>query len=490
MVSKSRIILTLTVLAVIAVGIYFLLFYKTQEKTFTIIDPQSSKPHIYTYKSLPPEFFHAGRTLIFKSPSEATTSSIAQKALSFTGYYKASRLEKAIAEYNKISRGNVAAGKPVLIPYSLPSLMPQMRNRMKSSIIVTRGLYYTGSQAGSEKLLSQIDMIADSGINTIVFDAKDVSGIVNYNSRIPEVNELGTNSKRTIDDIDKFIRAFKAHNIYVIARVAIFRDQMLSQKAPEYAIRSKSTGKVWNEGTNEVWCDPSNRDTQDYNLAIAAELAEKGVDEIQFDYIRFPTSGNLGDARFAWSFGVMQRDKCIEQFLERAHQEISSRNTNFSIDVFGIVAWGHEPDIMKTGQRIELLSKYCDVISPMLYPSHFSDNFDGYPRPGDEPYYFINTGCKKFQARAGTTPIRPWLQAFGWRVSNYNPQYIIDQIRGSNDARALGYLFWNASNNYDTVFKALKEIKDSSRNKISRTERSDGSGSLEGMNPNEKRKTD
>jgi hypothetical protein len=475
MFSKYKVLL---IVAAVAVGLFFILTYQSTSKSFTIIDPHSSKPHLYTYRSLPAEFAHAGRMLLFRSGSEATTSSIAEKALSYTGYYKSSRLEKAIAEYNGIARGKVAAGKPILIPYSLPALIPQTRNRMKSPIIITRGLYYTGSQAGSEKLLSQIDAISDSGINTIVFDAKDVSGIVNYNSRIPEINELGTNSKRTIDDIDKFIRAFKSHNMYVIARIAIFRDHLLTKKAPEYAIRSKTTGKLWNEGTSEVWCDPTNRDTQDYNLAIAAELAEKGVDEIQFDYIRFPTSGNLGDARFAWSFGAMQKDKCIEHFLERAQREISSRNTNFSIDVFGIVAWGHEPDIQKTGQRIELLSKYCDVISPMLYPSHFSDNFDGYSRPGDEPYYFINTGCKKFQERSGSTPIRPWLQAFGWRVSNYNSQYIIDQIKASNDARARGYLFWNASNNYDTVFRALKEIKESSRNKISRSERSAGSDAL------------
>ena len=198
---------------------------------------------------------------------------------------------------------------------------------------------------------------------------------------------------------------------------------------------------------------------QDYNLQLAIELAEKGVDEIQFDYIRFPTAGDFRDAQFAYSSGVKPNETYIEQYLERAYKEISARNVNFSIDVFGIVAWGHEGDIKKTGQRIELLAKYCDVISPMLYPSHFNDNFDGYAKPGDAPYYFINTGCRKFQEQAGKTPIRPWLQAFGWRVSNYNQAYISEQIRASNDAAACGYLFWNAGNNYDIVLKALKDIR-------------------------------
>jgi hypothetical protein len=334
-----------------------------------------------------------------------------------------------------------------------------MKNRSKSPLIFTRGLYYTGSSAGSEKILSQIDEFAAAGINTVVFDAKDVTGYVNYNSHVPDVVELKTASRYSIDDVDKLIRELKSRNIYVIARVACFRDQLVARAQPEWAIHSRRTGKIWHEGEGEIWCDPSNREMQDYNLQIAIELAEKGVDEVQFDYIRFPTAKDIDDARFAWSAGVTSNEHCIEQFLERAYKEISSRNVNFSIDVFGIVAWGHERDIRVTGQRIELLSKWCDVISPMLYPSHFSDNFDGYAKPGDNPYYFINEGCKKFMQKSGKAQIRPWLQAFGWRVSNYTPDYIIEQIRGSNDASACGYLFWNAGNNYENVLKALKEIR-------------------------------
>jgi hypothetical protein len=457
--SKKHLI-SISSLFVIIIAILILSDTMGSEKgSFTIIDPMTNRPHIYTYKNISAEFYHTGRYLFFRAATDTDTKTVASKALQYTGYYKSARLEKALIEFNGLKKGIIPAGSTLLIPHSAPAVIPDVKNRSKSPLIFTRGLYYTGTNAGSERLLSSLDSLIDAGINTVVFDAKDITGIVNYNSRVPEVNDLGMNAKRSIDDIDKLIRAFKSRGIYVIARIAVFRDQMLAKRAPDLAIKSKKTGKLWNEGTAEIWCDPTNRDTQDYNLSIAVELAEKGVDEIQFDYIRFPTGGTLDDARFEWSYGVMPKDKSIEHFLARAYKEISQRNVNLSIDVFGVIAWGHDPDIMKTGQRIELLSRYCDVLSPMLYPSHFNDNFDGYSKPGDAPYYFINEGCNRFKQRSSKALIRPWLQAFGWKVSNYNERYIIEQISASNNAKAQGYLFWNAANNYDTVIRALKTMK-------------------------------
>ena len=130
-----------------------------------------------------------------------------------------------------------------------------------------------------------------------------------------------------------------------------------------------------------------------------------------------------------------------------------------SIDIFGVVAWGKEVDIRKTGQRIELLSRFCDCISPMLYPSHFNRNFDGHGNPADRPYYFIYQGNKKVIERLKRkgVVIRPWLQAFGWKVSRYNADYIIRQMKASHESGGRGFLFWNASNSYSTVYEALEQ---------------------------------
>jgi hypothetical protein len=151
----------------------------------------------------------------------------------------------------------------------------------------------------------------------------------------------------------------------------------------------------------------------------------------------------------------MERYEVITHFLKRAYESISKTGAFVSIDIFGVVAWGKYADINSTGQNISLLAEHCDVISPMLYPSHFNDNFDGFKNPGDRPYHFIYEGCKKVRKLAGDKVIiRPWLQAFAWRVSNFNAVYINEQIRASNDSGAHGYLMWNASNRYNEVYKS------------------------------------
>ncbi len=428
------------------------------EDRFRIVRPASYRKYKATYAGLPSEYRHAGYFLFYRAPRDIRLNALADEALRYTHYFKRYQLERAIREHNGINGAIVRRGDVVYIPHSLPVLLPDFKRTLKPALIHSRGLYYTGGAVGSEKILRTIDRYVERGINTIVFDVKDITGIVNYRSHTPGVIDYNTHRKRTIDDIDKLIRVLREKNLYIIARIAVFRDHLLYERVPEFAIRSKKTGGRWNEDSAELWCDPTNVSVQDYNIALAIELAEKGVDEIQFDYIRFPTAGNLRDAAYTYSFGKMTNEAAITHFLARAHAELSKRNTLLSIDIFGVVAWGKEVDIRLTGQRIEMLAPYCDVISPMLYPSHFNDNFDGYASPGDNPYYFINRGVLKVKAFAKGKPIRPWLQAFKWRTSAYNENYILEQIKAANDAGALGYLFWNASNNYEYVYDGLAKL--------------------------------
>lgn len=423
-------------------------------KIVDVLNKKFNKP----YKNLNANYVHFGNMLYIYGARGESLNGIAQKAIKYTYYYKSYKLAGDIAEFNGITGSRLPSNMYLYIPYSIPSIQQETRNYKKPEIIYTRGLYFTGRSISSDNFPDTAALFKKAGINTIVFDAKDVTGEVNYLSHVPDVIGLDTHKKRTVDNIGRMIQILKKLNFYTIARIAVFRDHLLCEKKPGYAIKSKKTGEIWNRGSDEIWCDPTNKYVQDYNINLAIELAEKGVDEIQFDYIRFPTKGDLNDASFANHFGKMSHEETITHFLKRAYNEISKRNTNFSIDIFGVVAWGKESDIKKTGQRVELLSKYCDVISPMLYPSHFSDNFNGFTNPGDEPYHFIYTGCIKTDSRANGKIIRPWLQAFGWRVSNYDEDYILKQVIASREAGAYGYLFWNASNNYDIVFKAMYKL--------------------------------
>jgi hypothetical protein len=412
--------------------------------------------YINPYRNLPKEFIHIGPFLVYNTPRDISLREIASTAIQFTNYFELREFIADIKKINRLQSDKIFADTTIALPNPLPSRIIDHRNTAKPAIIKTIGLYFTGSSAGSSKFLQRLDEYKNVGINTIVFDVKDVTGYVNYFSGVPHVIEFNTHQHRTIHNIRLLVRELKQRGFHTIARLAIFRDEFLYEKNPAYAIRSKNGG-LWNERDKENWCDPTNKDVQDYNISIALELAEYGVDEIQFDYIRFPTTGNPNDARLKYDFGIMPREEVIAQFLKRAYDALSQKNTLISIDIFGVVAWGKEIDINKTGQRIELLAKHCDVISPMLYPSHFEDDFDGFAKPGDNPYYFIFNGCKKIIDLAGKkTIVRPWLQAFKWRVSNYNREYILKQMKATDDSGAVGYLFWNSKNIYNEVLQGLK----------------------------------
>jgi hypothetical protein len=425
------------------------------DNNYSTIDHKAPKP-AYTYKNLPAKFAYSGSFLFFESDKPVKLTDLSLKAIRYTKYFKLSKLKNSIKKYNDLTNETIAAQQPIFIPYSLPAYQADILNRKKTSINYTKGLYFSGSSVSTINNLKKILGYKEAGINTVVFDAKDIPGIITYYSEVPLVQKLNTHKKRSIDNIDRLIRILKDNKIYTIARIAVFSDHKLAKLKPEWRIRSFQTGQAWNAEHKEIWCDPTNKHVQNYNIDIALELAQKGVDEIQFDYIRFPTVGNARDAKFAYHYGKMSREETITAFLKKAQQKLKKYNTNVSIDIFGIVAWGKGVDIRKTGQRINRLAQYCDVISPMLYPSHFNDEFDGYANPGDAPYYFIHTGTDKVMQKSGETLVRPWLQAFGWRVSNYNADYILQQIKACEDINAQGYLFWNSKNNYDTVIRALK----------------------------------
>jgi hypothetical protein len=431
---------------------------KSLGKEVSVIIPGRYRDHAATYRGLPEGFTQTGFLLYYKTEGKTRLTDVADAVIEYTSYYSLSRMLRDMKRINSLRGRYVAKGKIVIIPNPLNGQTPDLRNRTKPEIAHVKGLYYTGSTAGNINSIKRLSKLKNLGINSLVFDAKDITGIVNYRSRVEMVKKYRSHSKRPIRNIRMLIRKLKEMKIHTIARVALFHDHHMYRSHPEFAIRSKRTGKKWKAG-RELWCDPTSRTVQDYNIAIAIELAEMGVDEIQFDYIRFPTSGRLHDAHFRYSAGRMSKSDVITGFLKRAYREISRRNTLLSIDIFGVVAWGKKVDIAKTGQNISKLYKYCDIISPMLYPSHFNNNFDERENPADHPYYYIYEGCKKVMELSNNSiTVRPWLQSFKLKVSNYNSEYIMKQIKASDDAGGRGYLFWNAQNRYDTVYAALSSI--------------------------------
>jgi len=182
-----------------------------------------------------------------------------------------------------------------------------------------------------------------------------------------------------------------------------------------------------------------------------------GVDEIQFDYIRFPAMGNTRDAAYSFEEQETPKYQIITSFLAQAREELAPYKLLLSIDVFGVMGWEHPEDVQTTGQKIGDLANYCDVMSPMIYPSHFYGPFKNIPNPGDQPFTVISETCRRFSAllEGKEVTLRPWIQAFPFGTTTFNEDYIVEELRALSQSRARGWLFWSAGNAYDVAWKAM-----------------------------------
>jgi hypothetical protein len=264
-----------------------------------------------------------------------------------------------------------------------------------------------------------------------------------------------------IGSLPKYAHFLHGLGMHAIARIAIFRDEQLVTHHPELAVRSRRSGQPWRENGKLVWTDPSRAEVQDYDIALARYAARSGVDEVQFDYVRFPAEGDQADAQFAFQteHPDWKRSDVIAHFLGRAYAQMRHEGVLFSLDVFGVMAWQRPIDLAHTGQDIVAMARRCDVLSPMIYPSHFF-GMDGIARPGDAPEHFISESMVKFgQITQGSgVVLRPWLQAFAWRTKSYSTNYILTQVSVARENGGIGFLFWNARNDYKQPLLAMPEM--------------------------------
>jgi hypothetical protein len=384
--------------------------------------------------------------------------SVARQYLKKTSYLTSTELGEAIRQANNGRQGIfLHPGEQLIIPGILDAPIVEKTVAVPKDFEV-RAIYLTGVMAGSDRGLRIIRRWREVGGNAVVFDIKDSDGIVNIAFDHP----LATGQKHYIHDLAKFTRFLHSQNMHAIARIAIFRDEHLVVTHPELAVKSHHTGQPWRENGKLVWTDPSNPKVQDYDIALAKFVAQSGVDEVQFDYVRFPAEGDQKDASFNFQteHPKWQRSEVIADFLKRTYAEVHPTGALFSLDVFGIMAWQRPVDLSHTGQDIVAMAKHCDVLSPMIYPSHFF-GMDGIARPGDAPEHFIGESMDRFMkiTKDSGVVIRPWLQAFAWRTKTYSPKYVEVQIEVARNKGGIGFLFWNANNDYSKPYIAMPEMR-------------------------------
>jgi hypothetical protein len=389
-----------------------------------------------------------------------TIPAVARQHLKNTAYLTSSELADAIRQINGNRTGNILkAGEQITIPGILAAPIVEKTVPVAKDFEV-RAIYLTGIMAASDHGLRIIRHWREVGGNSVVFDIKDSDGSVT----IPFEHPLLGKHQVYIHDLPKFVRFLHSENMHAIARVAIFRDERMVVEHPELAVQSRKNHQPWRENGKLVWTDSSNSKVQDYNIALAKFVAQSGADEIQFDYVRFPAEGDQKDAGFVYQTEQnkekWQRSDVITDFLKKAYAELHPTGVLLSLDVFGVMAWQRPVDLSHTGQDIVGMAKYCDVLSPMIYPSHFF-GMDNIEHPGDAPEHFIGESMQRFEliTKGSGVVIRPWLQAFRWRTKTYSPEYIKVQVATAKDKGGIGFLFWNAANDYSKPYEAMPEMK-------------------------------
>lgn len=311
-----------------------------------------------------------------------------------------------------------------------------------------KAIYMTGLTIANDARWNELlDLIESTEYNAVVMDVKDNTGLVRYDTKVPLANEIGANDSTY--DLASRIKDLKDRGIYAIARLVVFEDPVLASAKPDLAIKDKNTGGSWTTWDGLAWVNAMNPTVWQYNIDIAMEIANAGFDEIQLDYIRFPTDGPLDSADYGVEFTEESRTTAINDFLHQMRATVGPTGVLIAGDIFGISLWD-EGDA-GIGQDLEEVAPYLDVICPMVYPSHFAPGTFGFDYPNDHPYDVITWVMGHGIERMGgdASKMRPWLQAFSLGPGiEYGPNEIQAQIQASQDLGSSGWLLWNAANVY------------------------------------------
>lgn len=308
-----------------------------------------------------------------------------------------------------------------------------------------QGIYLNSYQANKKSFLEKVFAYADSGyINTIVVDLKGDYGYLTYESEVDLVKEL--KAYRKYIELGDLIERCKEKNVKLIARIVCFRDSYLAHYE-DCAIRD-TAGKVWYDKTGIAWVNPYNKKVWRYLMSIVQELAKKGVRSFAFDYIRFPTDGNIAIISLTDVWG--DRHEPIIGFLEEMRKRV---DVEIGVCIFGYAVWY---DLKTEGQELSRFGSVVDVVYPMLYPSHFHPRFKKEICEYWRNYWiYFDSVEEAFKKLPQNVKVIPFIQGFDLYVEEYNDDYIFAQILGAMNADADGIVIWNAASNYTNSLPSL-----------------------------------
>ena len=344
--------------------------------------------------------------------------------------------------------GSISAARPAWEPASAvwdgeaPGLEIQMQP------LDIHGLRVSGDKAADADVWASLLELADqSVVNAFVVDTKDETGWVYYETPIETVDEIGALNGNFSYDVDQIIADMDAHDLYKITRVTVFQDNFLAKANPDMAVTDTSTGGVWKNHKGIRWLDATDRRSWEYPLALAVNACEEGFDEIQFDYIRFPSDGDISTIQVDGGYNEEVRTATILAFLEEAHSRLNPLGCAVAADIFAITLTSDWDEGI--GQRPEILSHAVDVLSPMIYTYTYARGWNGFADPNEHPVELVSLALDSGIPRLeGHSIYRPWIQT--WQLNADE----INSVQRVVDERDLGWMIWSANTLYDMSFLA------------------------------------
>lgn len=328
-----------------------------------------------------------------------------------------------------------------------------------------KGIFVTAHSAGGEKMDYLTNLINTTDLNAMVIDVKDDHG--NVTLQLNSDNELVNEMTSELINAEDLMKHLQENNIYPIARIVVFKDSLLAKAKPEWSF-THSNGEVWSNRRGESFVNPYLKEVWDYNIEIAVQAAKLGFKDIQFDYVRFPEGFETRDRELVYGHGhygsdnadvinMEYRNQAVTEFVATAKEQLKPYGADLSVDIFGYAAVVREtPGI---GQSFPGIAKEVDVISSMIYPSHWGLGNLDVAVPDLNPYqtvYNYSIIENEIMDELGDdAPIsRPWIQDFtasylgAGYYKNYGAQEVTDQIRALNENGINEFLLWNAGNTY------------------------------------------
>ncbi|TSC87170.1 MAG: hypothetical protein G01um10148_275 [Parcubacteria group bacterium Gr01-1014_8] len=365
-------------------------------------------------------------------------------------------------------------------PESEPLLPPKPVVEHAPTPKEVKAVYMTQCYGGTPSLRSGlIKLVNNTELNSIVLDLKDYSGTVSFPSKVA-LEGGGC----TISDFRDLIKQMHDNNIYVIGRLTVFQDPVYTKAHPEEAVQSVSRNGPWKDRKGLSFVDVGSSAFHSYIIALAREGHDLGVDEINFDYVRYPSDGDMKDAEYAHSEG--SHPEMLEKFFKKLSEAVRADQPDhmpvLSADLFGMTTTN--TDDLNIGQVLERTLPYFDYIAPMVYPSHYPTGFHGYKNVNANSYGIVHFSMSESVRRtvASTTPVealayermgtstpavykkpvydkqkmRPWLQDFDYPVA-YTPAMVQEQIKATHDSGLNSWMFWDPANRYDSLRQVLSQ---------------------------------